>query len=108
MTKPPALKTVHLRLPASTQDLAALELGTVVYLTGPVYTAREGVYKRAVEDGIGLPAPPEEIGFVNFHCSPAQGSTPTAVRPSVRSPPPPPSASPSGSMAGSSFPAATS
>ena len=62
VTKAPALKTVHLRLPASTQDLAALELGTVVYLTGRVYTAREGVYKRAVEDGAGLPAPPEELG----------------------------------------------
>jgi L(+)-tartrate dehydratase beta subunit len=71
VTKAPALKTVHLRLPASTQDLAALDLGTVVYLTGRVYTAREGVYKRAVEDGTGLPAPPEELGFVNFHCSPA-------------------------------------
>jgi L(+)-tartrate dehydratase beta subunit len=71
VTKAPGLKTVHLRLPASTQDLAALELGTVVYLTGRVYTAREGVYKRAVEDGAGLPAPPEELGFVNFHCSPA-------------------------------------
>jgi L(+)-tartrate dehydratase beta subunit len=71
VTKAPALKTVHLRLPASTQDLAALQLGSVVYLTGRVYTAREGVYKRAVEDGAGLPAPPEELGFVNFHCSPA-------------------------------------
>ena len=65
------LKTVHLQLPAKTEDLAALELGTVVYLTGRVYTAREGVYKRAVEDGAGLPAAPEAMGFANFHCSPA-------------------------------------
>jgi tartrate dehydratase beta subunit/fumarate hydratase class I family protein len=71
VTKAPALKTVHLRVPASTQDLAALELGNVVYLTGRIFTAREGVYKKAVEDGAGLPAPPSEIGFVNFHCSPA-------------------------------------
>jgi hypothetical protein len=28
VTKAPALKTVYLHLPASTQDLAALELGT--------------------------------------------------------------------------------
>ena len=47
MTKAPALKTVHLRVPASTQDLAALELGTVVYLTGRIFTAREAVYKKA-------------------------------------------------------------
>src|SRR4029078_6787289 len=35
------------------------------------FTAREGVYKRAVEDGAGLPATPEELGSANFHCSPA-------------------------------------
>ena len=45
------LKTVHLKLPASTEELAKLEIGTVVYLTGRVYTAREGVYKKAVEEG---------------------------------------------------------
>jgi L(+)-tartrate dehydratase beta subunit len=65
------LKTVSLTLPASTADLRALEIGTVVYLTGRVFTAREGVYKRAVEDGLGLPVPPAEIGTANFHCSPA-------------------------------------
>ena len=65
------LKTVSLTLPASTEDLRALEIGTVVYLTGRVFTAREGVYKRAVEDGIGLPVPPAELGTANFHCSPA-------------------------------------
>jgi L(+)-tartrate dehydratase beta subunit len=71
VTKAPALKTVHLRVPASTQDLAALELGTVVYLTGRIFTARQAVYQKAMEDGAGLPAPPSEIGSVNFHCSPA-------------------------------------
>jgi L(+)-tartrate dehydratase beta subunit len=65
------LKTVNLQLPAKTEDLAKLELGNVVYLTGRIYTAREGVYKRAVEEGFGLPAAPEELGFANFHCSPA-------------------------------------
>jgi L(+)-tartrate dehydratase beta subunit len=65
------LKTVQLRLPASTADLAQLEIGTVVYLTGRLFTAREGAYKRAVEDGVGMPAPPEELGLANFHCSPA-------------------------------------
>jgi L(+)-tartrate dehydratase beta subunit len=65
------LKTVHLKLPTSTEELAKLEIGNVVYLTGRVYTAREGVYKKAVEEGSGLPATPEELGFANFHCSPA-------------------------------------
>ncbi|MGE5510474.1 MAG: fumarate hydratase C-terminal domain-containing protein [Bacteroidota bacterium] len=65
------LKTVNLTLPAATADLSALEIGTVVYLEGRVFTAREGVYKRAVEDGFGLPVPPAEMGTANFHCSPA-------------------------------------
>jgi L(+)-tartrate dehydratase beta subunit len=70
------MKTVELTLPASTADLAALEIGTVVYLTGRVFTAREGVYKRAVEDGLGLPAPADSIGSANFHCSPAASVNP--------------------------------
>lgn len=65
------LKTVTLNLPATTDDLRQLEIGTVVYLTGRVFTAREGVYKRAVEDGFDLPVPPAELGTANFHCSPA-------------------------------------
>ena len=76
MTGKPALKTVHLELPATTEDLAALELGTVVYLGGRIFTARQGVYKRAVEDGVGLPAPPPELGSANFHCSPAAALNP--------------------------------
>lgn len=72
---PTALETTTLTLPASTEDLARLRIGTVVYLTGRVFTAREGVYKRAVEDGLGLPVPAgtvgEAMGTANFHCSPA-------------------------------------
>jgi len=65
------LRTVHLDLPASREQLAALEIGTVVYLSGRIFTAREGVYQRAVEEASGLPAPPEQLGSANFHCSPA-------------------------------------
>jgi L(+)-tartrate dehydratase beta subunit len=62
------LKTVDLKLPATREDLAGLELGTVVYLTGRVHTAREGVYKRAVEERANVPS---DIGTASFHCSPA-------------------------------------
>jgi L(+)-tartrate dehydratase beta subunit len=65
------LKTVHLALPASTEDLRALEIGSVAYLTGRVFTAREGAYKRAIEEGAGMPASREALGLANFHCSPA-------------------------------------
>ena len=37
------LKTVHIDLPASTENLRQLEIGSVAYLTGRVFTAREGV-----------------------------------------------------------------
>jgi L(+)-tartrate dehydratase beta subunit len=62
------LKTVDLALPAATEELAKLELGNVVYLTGRVHTAREGVYKRAVEERSNVPS---GIGTASFHCSPA-------------------------------------
>lgn len=67
----PNLKTIRLNTPVDVDDLKQLEIGNVVYLTGRVFTGREGVFKRAVEQGHGLPAPLEEIGNVNFHCSPA-------------------------------------
>jgi L(+)-tartrate dehydratase beta subunit len=65
------LRTVRLNLPATHSDLRALEIGTVAYLTGRVFTAREGAYKRAIEDGAGMPASREDLGLANFHCSPA-------------------------------------
>src|ERR671937_993468 len=66
-----ALKPVQLDLPATTDDLRKLEIGSVAYLSGRVFTAREGVYKRAIEDGFGMPAPRDALGLTNFHCSPA-------------------------------------
>ncbi|MFT2095749.1 fumarate hydratase C-terminal domain-containing protein [Acidiphilium multivorum] len=65
------LKTVEIDLPASSDQLRRLELGNIVYLNGRVFTAREGVYKRAIEDGFGMPGSREGLGSVNFHCSPA-------------------------------------
>lgn len=67
----PTLKTIRLKTPVDPADLAQLEIGNVVYLDGTIFTGREGVFKRAVQEGHGLPAPPEVIGNVNFHCSPA-------------------------------------
>jgi L(+)-tartrate dehydratase beta subunit len=66
-----AIATAHINLPATTAELRRFALGTVVYLTGRVFTAREGVYKHAIEDGAGMPASREALGRVNFHCSPA-------------------------------------
>ena len=37
-------------------DLDALELGDIVWLDGLIYTAREGVYMRALDEGAPLPS----------------------------------------------------
>jgi L(+)-tartrate dehydratase beta subunit len=71
-----AIVTAHLDLPATREDLRKLALGTVVYLGGRVFTAREHAYQHAIEDGAGLPAPREALGAVNFHCSPAAAANP--------------------------------
>ena len=51
--------------------LAELRIGDIVYLDGRVYTAREGVYKRVLEDGIAMPMDLPADSAANFHCSPA-------------------------------------
>ncbi|ATA26673.1 fumarate hydratase [Brenneria goodwinii] len=65
------LNIVYLTLPVSDRDLAKLTPGTVVYLNGAVYTAREGVYNRILTEGHALPVNLPAVSRVNFHCSPA-------------------------------------
>jgi len=65
------LEEVHISLPADAEAIAALKLGSVVYLDGVVYTAREGVYQRVLNEGHPLPQGLGAISNVNFHCSPA-------------------------------------
>ena len=71
MVKPGKLKTVHLNVPVTEDDLRQLEPGNIVYLTGIIYTGREGVYQRIVGDGHAPPDSVMELSNVNFHCSPA-------------------------------------
>jgi len=63
--------SVRLRVPVKPEDLADLKIGAVVYLDGVIYTAREGVYKKVLEDGEPLPNDLQSISNANFHCSPA-------------------------------------
>jgi L(+)-tartrate dehydratase beta subunit len=72
----PDLKKVQLTLPARIEDLRCLEIGSVAYLTGRLFTAREGVYKHAIEEGAGMPAGKDALGITNFHCSPAANINP--------------------------------
>jgi len=65
------LKKVYLTTPVSNEDLAKLEPGNVVYLTGTIYTGREGVYERIIGQGENPPQGVMDTTNVNFHCSPA-------------------------------------
>jgi L(+)-tartrate dehydratase beta subunit len=62
---------VRLKIPVNSEDLEGLKIGTVVYLDGLIYTAREGVYKKILEDGESLPDDLISSSNANFHCSPA-------------------------------------
>lgn len=64
-------KTVSLKVPVKPADLAGLKIGTIVYLNGVIYTAREGVYKKVIENGDLLPDGLTGLSNANFHCSPA-------------------------------------
>ncbi|HET7342720.1 MAG TPA: fumarate hydratase C-terminal domain-containing protein [Methylomirabilota bacterium] len=67
---------VTLTTPVSDEAIARLKLGDVVYLDGVVYTAREGVYRKVVDEGRGVPASVRALTNVNFHCSPAASVRP--------------------------------
>ena len=65
------LKEVRLTAPVVPEDLARLKLGNVVYLDGLIYTGREGVYRKVVDEGASPPEGVMALSNVNFHCSPA-------------------------------------
>jgi L(+)-tartrate dehydratase beta subunit len=71
-----SMREVHLTTPVGDADLERLELGDVVYLSGVLYTAREGVYRKVVDEGHGVPAAVRAVTNVNFHCSPAASVRP--------------------------------
>lgn len=70
------LRKVRLKTPVTEEDLRGLRIGDVVYLDGVVYTGREGVYKRIIDDGIMPPVDLPSLTNVTFHCSPAASVNP--------------------------------
>lgn len=64
-------REIRLSTTPTAQAVAELQLGDVVYLDGLIYTAREGVYKRALEDKANIPMDLPVESAANFHCSPA-------------------------------------
>ncbi len=69
-------KVVRLKVPVRHEDIENLEIGTIVYLDGVIYTGREGVYKRVLEEGVAIPLDLPALSNVNFHCSPAAAIEP--------------------------------
>jgi L(+)-tartrate dehydratase beta subunit len=65
------LTKVRLSTSPDAAELRALNIGDVVYLDGVVYTAREGVYKKVLEEGAKIPISLPKLSSTNFHCSPA-------------------------------------
>lgn len=70
------IRTISLNVPVTTEDLKDVQIGDVVYLNGVVFTAREGVYKKVIQDGESLPEGLAEVSNANFHCSPAATRNP--------------------------------
>jgi len=68
MTAP---RQIRLSTTPSQEALDDLRLGDIVYLDGLMYTAREGVYKRALEEKANIPMELPHDSAANFHCSPA-------------------------------------
>ena len=65
------LKKVSLSTNPGANDLAKLKLGNIIYLNGVVYTGREGVYMKVLEERAKLPVDLPRESAANFHCSPA-------------------------------------
>ncbi len=63
--------SVTLAAPVDPKVLQNLELGTIVYLDGIIYTGREGAYKKIIDEGISPPIALNTVSNINFHCSPA-------------------------------------
>ena len=64
-------RIIRLSTTPTLESLAELRLGDIVHLDGLMYTAREGVYKRALEEQANIPMELPRDSAANFHCSPA-------------------------------------
>jgi L(+)-tartrate dehydratase beta subunit len=69
-------REIRLSTTPTQKALAALRLGDIVYLDGLIYTAREGVYMRALEQNANIPMELPRDSAANFHCSPAAAIDP--------------------------------
>lgn len=76
MGNPSKPREIRLSTTPTPEALAELKLGDIVYLDGLIYTAREGVYMRALEQNANIPMELPAESAANFHCSPAAAINP--------------------------------
>jgi L(+)-tartrate dehydratase beta subunit len=69
-------RKIRLSTTPTPEALAELQLGDIVYLDGLIYTAREGVYMRVLEQNADIPIDLPAESAANFHCSPAAAINP--------------------------------
>jgi L(+)-tartrate dehydratase beta subunit len=65
------MREVRLQLPLTDTAARTLELGDAVFLSGLIFTGREGFYYQVFEKGLELPLDLGHTCNVTFHCSPA-------------------------------------
>ena len=58
----------HIRTPVSADDIAALRVGDVFYLSGTIATGRDDVHRRVVHEGMACPF--DFRGLAIFHAGP--------------------------------------
>ena len=66
-----SLKKVFLNTNPTKDEIKNINIGDIVYLNGSIYTAREGIYKKVLEEHADLPLELPKESATNFHCSPA-------------------------------------
>ncbi len=62
-------------MPLTAEDVQGLKLGDAVFLSGLVFTGREGVYRHIFENGNEPPLDMRNTCNTTFHCSPAVSET---------------------------------
>lgn len=69
------MRDIHLQLPLTDAAVRTLELGDAVFLSGLLFTGREGFYQQVFEKGLEPPLDLRHTCNVTFHCSPAVHET---------------------------------
>jgi L(+)-tartrate dehydratase beta subunit len=65
------INEVYLDMPLDDDAIAKLRLGDIVYLSGVLYTSREGSYAMLFDKGLPPPVDIAALSNVSFNCSPA-------------------------------------